>query len=47
MFIMKSGKKTNYGTNRTNKSRKNQKARRKGKLRILGNIGDEKKRGVL
>ena len=31
---------TNYGRNSTTKSRKNQNARKKGNLQILGNIGN-------
>ena len=38
MLIMKR-KNIDNGRNRTTKSRKNQKARRKGNLQVLGNIG--------
>ena len=38
MLMTKSGKQTYNRRNRTTKSRKNQNARRKGKLQILGNI---------
>ena len=39
MLLIKSRKETNNGRNRTAKSRKNQKASRKGKLKVLGNTG--------